>query len=512
MKRKRRIISGEIYKWKARLNVHGGKQEHGIHYWETYSPVVKWFSIRLFLTLALINNWHSRQVDFVLAYPQADIKTKLYMEIPQGFDYNGKRKTHVLRLLKNIYGQKQAGRVWNQFLHQGLTELGFVQSKIDECVYYRGSTIFLCYVDDAVLLSPDSNEIDSFFNEMKGLGYDITDEGEIDNYLGVKVERRADGTIKLSQPHLIQQILDDLNLRSESNDNASPKRSQSKSVSTPAASTVLLNRDKEGKPHNESWSYRSVIGKLNFLEKSTRPEIAYSVHQCARFSTNPKGSHSSAVKRIGRYLLGTKDDGIILKPDSSKSFDCYLDSDFCGLWDAETALYDPATAKSRTGFLIQYAGCPILWKSKLQTNTALSTTEAEYNAASEALCHVLPLMELLQEAHGHVNSIPAPKTKLHCQLFIDNKGTCELVRLPKLRPRTKHINTRLHHFREHTLNKQGAISVHHVPTEDNLSDIFTKPLNEQLFCSFRDQITLVGSFGGKSKIPQLKQNVKSTVT
>jgi hypothetical protein len=105
MKRKRRIDTREVYRWKARLNLHGGKQIKDVHFWETYSPVVKWSSIRLFLTLVVIKGWHSRQVDFVLAYPQADIETEMYMEIPKGFEYQHSRKTHCLKLLKNLYGQ-----------------------------------------------------------------------------------------------------------------------------------------------------------------------------------------------------------------------------------------------------------------------------------------------------------------------------------------------------------------------------------------------------------------------
>jgi hypothetical protein len=111
MKRKRRILSREVYKWKARLNVHGGRQELGVNYWETYAPVVNWFTIRLFLILSILNKWHSRQIDFVLAYPQADIECEMYMEMPAGFKYDTNKGSHVLRLKKNIYGQKQAGRI-----------------------------------------------------------------------------------------------------------------------------------------------------------------------------------------------------------------------------------------------------------------------------------------------------------------------------------------------------------------------------------------------------------------
>jgi hypothetical protein len=109
MKRKRRILSREVYKWKARLNAHGGQQEHGINFWETYSPVVNWFSIRLFLVISILRNWETRQIDFVLAFLQADVKCDLYMEVPPGFNVNKAKKKYCLKLKKNIYGTKQAG-------------------------------------------------------------------------------------------------------------------------------------------------------------------------------------------------------------------------------------------------------------------------------------------------------------------------------------------------------------------------------------------------------------------
>jgi hypothetical protein len=108
--------------------------------------------------LAAIRKWHTHQVDCILAYPHADIETDLYMEIPRGFETKGSKDSHCLKLKKTLYGQKQAGRVWNQFLHRGLTELGFKQSSVDECVYYRGTSILLCYVDDTILIDPSNSE------------------------------------------------------------------------------------------------------------------------------------------------------------------------------------------------------------------------------------------------------------------------------------------------------------------------------------------------------------------
>jgi len=121
MWRKRCIGTGEVRKYKDRLNAHGGQQIHGISYWDTFAPVVMWTTIRLVLKLTLIDQWKSRQLDFVLVYPQSDIEGTLFMKLPKGFelDSNENRKTHVLQLLKNIYGLKQAGRVWNKHLHRG---------------------------------------------------------------------------------------------------------------------------------------------------------------------------------------------------------------------------------------------------------------------------------------------------------------------------------------------------------------------------------------------------------
>jgi hypothetical protein len=174
MKRKRRILSREIYKWKARLNCHGGQQEHGINFWEMYSPVVNWFSIRLFLVTSILQNWDTRQIDFVLAFPQADVECDIYMEVPVEFVLPGDKKKYCLKLIKNIYGTKQAGRVWNRHVKKGLLELGYKPSIIDPCVYYRRKTVFMIYVDDGIFAGPDRGEIERLIKEMQDK-FNVTD-------------------------------------------------------------------------------------------------------------------------------------------------------------------------------------------------------------------------------------------------------------------------------------------------------------------------------------------------
>jgi hypothetical protein len=241
-----------------------------------------------------------------------------------------------------------------------------------------------------------------------------------------------------------------------------------------------------GTPFDEGWHYRSVIGKLNFLEKSTRLDLSYSVHQCARFAAEPKGSHAEAVKRIGRYLIGTKTKGIILHPRSN-SFDCFVDADFVGNWHRLDADKDPSTAKSRTGYVIMYAGCPIVWGSKLQREVALSTTEAEYNALSESLREVINLMQLMAETEVKLQwKVGKEPPKVHCKVFEDNSGALEMVRLPKMRPRTKHVCVRMHHFREHV--RTGKVTIHKIPTRHQLVDIATKAQPRELFQSQRESL------------------------
>jgi hypothetical protein len=184
-------------------------------------------------------------------------------------------------------------------------------------------------------------------------------------------------------------------------------------------------------------------------------------------------------------LILTKDKGLILDP-KDHSFDCWVDADFVGNWDRVNANIDPSTAKSRTGYIVSYAGCPISWASKLQTEVALSTTEAEYNALSASLRETIHLMQVVEEAKILGWEIFMGKPTVHCTVFEDNSGALEMARLPKMRPRTKHLCVRLHHFRERVRN--GSISIQHVPSEKQLADMLTKPQPEALFALQRESV------------------------
>jgi hypothetical protein len=195
---------------------------------------------------------------------------------------------------------------------------------------------------------------------------ELEEEGDAASFLGVQLHRdEATGHIHMTQEGLIKRIIEALGLDMD----------QTNSKGTSAERKPLM-KDKNGKPKQDTFNYASVVGMLLYLLGHTRPDLAYSVSQVARFMFNPKHSHKIAIKWIGHYLIGTKDKGMIIKPTSTIGMDAYPDADFAGLYSYEDN-NDPVCVCRRTGYIITVAGCPIYWSSKLQTETATPTMEAE---------------------------------------------------------------------------------------------------------------------------------------
>jgi hypothetical protein len=162
-----------------------------------------------------------------------------------------------------------------------------------------------------------------------------------------------------------------------------------------------------------------------------------------------------------------------------------VDASFVGDWDPKEAASNRNTARSRHGYIIKYAGCPILWKSQLQT--ALSTTEREYTGLSYALREAIPIMELLKEMKSiGYYPIHTTQARVHCRVFEDNSEALEMAKTHKFRPRTKHLNFKLHHFRDYVTRQE--ISIHPISTADQSADFLTKALNEELHQKHRKDV------------------------
>ena len=343
---------------------------------------------------------------------------------------------------------------WYEHLTKGLDNIGFVSIQSDPCIYTNGQNVIIIYVDDCCIISPSEGEAMKIYKSLETNGFKVTDEGSMETYLGLQIDSHDDNSFTVSQPFLVERIIESVRGMSDA-----------RIVKSPAVTTNILTKDLDGKKRNDDWNYRSLIGMLNYLVNCTQPDLAYSVHQCARFCADPKASHEQAVKRIIRYLLYLKRHnklGIRYRPDNTKSIEAYVDASFAGEWNKAWS-EEPSSVMSRTGYIILYAGCPIIWCSKLQTEIALSTTESEYIALSQSLRDVIPLLGLLSELE---KVIPSKKDtpKIHCTVFEDNKGCIDLVNVPRMRPRTKHIGLKYHHFRKHVLDK--TISIEYIDTKE----------------------------------------------
>jgi hypothetical protein len=226
---------------------------------------------------------------------------------------------------------------------------------------------------------------------------------------------------------------------------------------------------------------------LMYLSGHSRPDIGFAVHQCARYTHFPRKSHEEALKHIGRYLLGTRNRGLIIRPSTNLKVDLYVDASFAGMWGYEDK-HDPACVKSRTGFVVFVGGCPIVWGSKLQTEIAGSTMEAEYIALSESLKQLIVLKRLVVAFCQAIQLDPETVARLMSTVFEDNSATLILANLepPRTTPRTKHFAIKYHWFR--TMLKPLSIEIVAVPTDLQIADILTKSLTVVKFEAMRKML------------------------
>ncbi len=337
--------------------------------------------------------------------------------------------------------------------------------------------MYVLYTDDSILAGPDKEELDKAVQDMRDAKLNLTVEGQLEDFLGVNINRQDDKFV-LTQPKLIQSIIEELGLDSEGDRAPNIK-------DIPMQSSKILGRHSDSQDFDRHFHNRRIIGKLNFLADSTRGDIAYPTHHMARFVSNPKKEHGEAIKWLGRYLAGTKDKGLILNPDPTKGVEIYPDSSFCQDWDPELAGQDMDTARSRYGFIITYTGVPLIWKSLLPTEICLSTTEAKLVGLSQSLRVAIPIINILNEMKEYGFDILPKEPVVHCKLFEDSSGALAIAKFPKMRPRTKHINVKYFHFVEFTTREDNPFEFLKIGTDDQPADMLTKPLSFDPFIKHR---------------------------
>ena len=342
----------------------GKSQEEGIDFTETFSPVVKPASIRTVLHVALTNNWPINQYDVQNAFLHGNLEETVYMFQPSGY-VDKSKPDHVCRLNCSIYGLRQAPRAWNQRFVEFITKQGFKQSKSDASlfIYMKNNerAYLLLYVDDIILTASSSSLRQAVTDALKS-EFPITDEGQINSFLGISALFNDKGLF-LNQTRYAEEIIERTNMK------------DCKPCATPVDLKSKLS-DKEGKPVSNSTDYRSLAGALQYLT-FTRPDIDYAVQQICLFMHDPREPHLQALKRIIRYVQGTKQKGLQLLKSQGMKLTVYSDADWAGC---------PSTRRSTSGFCVYMGDNLVSWSAKRQPTVSRSSAEAEYKSADWAGC------------------------------------------------------------------------------------------------------------------------------
>ena len=456
----KRGIDGSIGRYKSRLVAQGYSQTEGIDYDEVFAPVAHAATIRTLLSFANSNDLEIHQLDVKTAFLHGVLDCDLYMEQPEGYE-DKEHPDYVCKLNKCLYGLKQSAKCWNELLDRHFIENGYTKADADGCLYIKvasGSFVIMgVYVDDFI---PVSNNVELMKAEKAALAekFELVDNGNIDYFLKMAITRdRPNRTLMISQPNYVETILAKFGML------------ECKPVATPMDANAIFDKLSDGDERSDRTTYQQAIGCLIYLATRTRPDIAASVGILSKFMADPGPAHWSGVKRILRYLQGTRNYGLVFVGGEQDALLGYSDSDWAG---------DIITRRSTSGYVFQLGQSTISWCSKKQQTVAKSSTEAEYVALSIAVQEVIWLRRLLSDLCVDVSAATV--------MMEDNQGAIDLSKNPKHHGRTKHIDVSYHFTRERIATKE--IKLKYVPSTENLADVMTKPLPRVPFEKFRDEL------------------------
>ena len=439
---------GTVERFKARLVALGNKQVEGLDYFETFAPVIKMTTVRMFLKIACGRGWDLHQMDVHNAFLHGDLDEEVFMKLPPGF--HAPEKGMVCRLRKSLYGLKQSPRCWFAKFAKALFDYGFVQCGADHSLFSlitrKKELHVLIYVDDLVLTG-SSNEVVQEFKSYLSTCFHMKDLGKLKYFLGIEVARSQEG-IFLSQRKYTLDILADVGFLG------------GRPVEFPIEQNHKLAKS-VAQPLSNPQQYRRLVGRLIYLS-ATRPDLAYAVHTLSQFMQRPTQEHWDAGLRVVKYLKGSPGQGILLKSDCDFQLTAWCDSDWAGC---------PITRRSLSGWLVQLGDSPISWRSKKQEVVSRSSAEAEYRAMVEALCELKWIKSVLYTMGiDHREAM---------NLYCDSRSALHIASNPVFHERTKHVELDCHFIRDDI--QRGVVRTKHVSTLNQLADIFTKALGGKVF-------------------------------
>lgn len=464
--------NNQLIRRKSRFVAKGFQQVYGRDFFETHSPVAKMKSIKLILSLVAQLNLELYQIDFDTAFLNANVSEDIYMEQPEGF-YKGSSNS-VCKLIKSIYGLKQASRNWNLEIDSFMKSIGYTPLISDSCVYLKRTQadrfiLLSLYVDDTIVACDEVDKL-VWESDKKAIAskYAIKDLGECEWILNMKVTRdRSNRTITLSQEAYIERIIREFNM-----ENMKP-------ASTPASIGDLFlpvdGTDPQLLGKRQSIQYQSMVGALLYAANITRIDIAYIVGQLCRYTSKPCAHHMQAAIQVFRYLKRTTAACLIFGLHQSfnpKSINVTAYSD--ANWGS-----DLETGKSNSGGLIRFNGDIIGWHSKRQKSVAQSSAESEYMALAETVKEALWYRSWVYEIFNHY---------ICCTIKCDNTAAIQLSQNDSIHNRSKHISIRYHLVRDTV--KKGRINIMWVGTREQQADVLTKALGPSLFTEQCDRLLL----------------------
>jgi hypothetical protein len=450
---KRKLTSlGDVEKWKARLVAKGFSQQYGVDWNENFAPTPQIAGIRLLIVFILHFGLMHASGDVSGAFLNSTLTEEIYLRLPEGLKLHG---STIVLLLKALYGLKQAANEWHALSDKIIREFDpeLKQSKSEPCIYYKitKDCIFVLsvHVDD-YLFGYNSKEYMQGFVAHFNKTIKMTVQPSINFILQMKLEW-SDNSVTLSQNRQIEALVNKFGVNGAGRTYKTPM--DGKALSDPTL--------RAGDPKNlPDVPYRGLVCALLFIARYTRPDIMFAVCFLCRYLSNYTDAHWKAAKRILIYLKNTTDIKLkYTKIPNAKPLEVYTDSDWAGCQESR---------RSTSGGVIFAYGNPVAWYSEKQGCVTGSSSEAEYVALNSALKEGNYFINLMQQEMG-IKITPAAA-------HIDNIGAGFMAEQKICNKRSKHIDIKYHYCREQVQEFKN-FDLNYVPTGDNVSDIFTKPLD-----------------------------------